>query len=472
MVGPALPAVATHARLAPTPAFGTWAETAQVTPADAHDPGTFGRWHWGVFFGSAVALDGDTLVVGTQLDRHSDAVGADNEEGADWAYVFHRDADGAWVQEDKLLPENERSGDTFAYSVAVDEASGTVVVGNPAAEAIHIFERTPDGSWDHAERFERPGGWGFGRRVSVSGGTVVASHGGGSEPARVSVLEKADGLWTETERLPGGIQVALGSDTLVTSRWDASSSSNRFVVYEREPAGWTETARLDPGGDYNNTNTVPGRVDVSSDGGLVILGSPIDRRLYGIDTEARGLGTAAHGSAWIYERVAGAWRQTADLANPDPGPSHELFGISVGIDGSRAVVGASRDFQNGGFDTGAAYVYDQLGDSWTLSSKLRSHDAGVGSGLTVAQGDRFGSAVDLSADTVVVGAPFDDNRRDGTPYPLDDEGDVPPCVEKGVVWGCDGGEDAGSVYVFEPVSDIDETQNQVANRMDRRGFPR
>jgi hypothetical protein len=73
-------------------------------------------------FGRRVAVSGDTIVVGAN---------GDDERGVDAgaAYVFERDASGAWIQKQKLLPPQLRDGDFFGWSVAIDD--GFLVVGAP-----------------------------------------------------------------------------------------------------------------------------------------------------------------------------------------------------------------------------------------------------------------------------------------------------------------------------------------------------
>ena len=72
-------------------------------------------------FGHAVAVSGDTLVVG--------AAAAGAPKGSDSAYVFGRDAGGLWTYQSNLTASNRDPLDQFGYSVAV--SGGTVIVGAP-----------------------------------------------------------------------------------------------------------------------------------------------------------------------------------------------------------------------------------------------------------------------------------------------------------------------------------------------------
>lgn len=428
------------------PTQGDWMETHQLAPDDADERGVLGgSSHWGVHFGSAVAADGETLAISTQFDRHGDGFKSASGDGADWVYLFEREPGGGWVQVAKLVPNDAQEGDSFGYSVALDVEAGVGVAGNPAAQKIYIFERGSDGIWAQAASFERPevpGEWPelFGYSVGVSGDIVVA----GWHPT-LFLYENTDQGWEQADSLPGGIHVALQESTLVASIWDQETDSNEYAVYTQTSAGWSESTRLDPGGAYDNDNTNPSRLGLSEAGDQIILGAPTDQRVLGIDLESRGAGLAAVGSAWIIERLGGEWVQTAELSNPNPSQEGGLFGRSVAIQDDIAIIGAPGDPYNGATSyAGAAYVYKITDGDWVLDAKLRNHDAGPYAG-----GDTFGQGVGIGDGFLAVGAPFDDQRRDGTPEPLDDDGDVPPCIHRDHLWGCDEGENAGSVYIFE-----------------------
>ena len=116
------------------------------------------------------------------------------------------------------------------------------------------------------------------------------------------------------------------------------------------------------------------------------------------------------------------WPQQAELQASD-GAQYDNFGFSVGVSGDLAVVGSPYDDNVGGTDAGSVYVYlrDPVLGTWTLNAKLVASDG--------AAFDDFGYSVAISGNTILVGAPFDDNA---------------------------GGANAGSAYVFikNPVTGI------------------
>ena len=88
------------------------------------------------------------------------------------------------------------------------------------------------------------------------------------------------------------------------------------------------------------------------------------------------------------------------------GSSSDRFGFSVALDGDTAVVGAYQDdYGSYNDDPGTAFVFDrdQGGtDSWGLMATLRASDPGNDA--------QFGWSVAIDGDTIVIGAPGDDEN--------------------------------------------------------------
>jgi len=140
-------------------------------------------------------------------------------------------------------------------------------------------------------------------------------------------------------------------------------------------------------------------VTVSISGDTAIIGARLDDD-NGIDS----------GSAYIFFREGDDWLQQAKLTAADA-TAGDAFGVRVSIDEDTVIVGAYND-DDGGVDSGSAYVFTRTGTDWTLQAKLTADDA--------AAGDLFGHSVAIHGNTAVAGAINDDQ----------------------------GGTDSGSVYVF------------------------
>ena len=96
------------------------------------------------------------------------------------------------------------------------------------------------------------------------------------------------------------------------------------------------------------------------------------------------------GSAYLIDATTGA--QIAQLTASDAAP-RDQFGFSVAISGTTAIVGAPLD-NDAGTRSGSAYLFDTT--TCTQIAKLTASDA--------AQGDRFGFSVAISGTTAIVGA--------------------------------------------------------------------
>lgn len=98
----------------------------------------------------------------------------------------------------------------------------------------------------------------------------------------------------------------------------------------------------------------------------------------------------------VYERSGVVWTETANLLPSDVSNVSNLFGVATDVGGDTVVVGAPND-DEAAADAGAAYVFVRVGATWTATQKLLAPDANPNA--------HFGRAVALSGDTIVVGAP-------------------------------------------------------------------
>ncbi len=121
------------------------------------------------------------------------------------------------------------------------------------------------------------------------------------------------------------------------------------------------------------------------------------------------------GAAYVFVRSGASWSQQAYLkaSNTNAGDS---FGTSVAISGDTVVVGVPNEdsaatgvngnqADNSAGSAGAAYVFVRSGTSWSQQAYLKASNTGAG--------DRFGSSVAVSGDTVVVGVPNEDSAATG-----------------------------------------------------------
>ena len=212
---------------------GAWRETAQIR---ADDAAFFDQ------FGAAVALDGDTLVIGARLnDDHGERSGA--------VYVFERER-GIWKQRQKLTAGEGSAGGEFGSSISLHGA--TLAIGAPKRDgglgAVHVFERG-EASWSLQQRLELLTDGpeeAFGHAVSIRGDDLVVGLDGGPEAAAYTYTRDAR-TWREGVRIgtgaPGGIAVAVRSDVLLIGNGGVDAPGTLRVL-ERDGGSWSQRAVL------------------------------------------------------------------------------------------------------------------------------------------------------------------------------------------------------------------------------------
>ena len=346
---------------------GQWHDSAKLTAADATANSQFGR---------AVAISGDTVVVGAWIDD-------ENGTNAGAAYVFDRDADGNWSQSAKLMGSDTTASDYFGWTV--DVSGDTVVVGavyddpvGSASGAAYVFERNQggDGNWGEVTKLVASDASAtdlFGSDVSVDLNTIVVGANYADDP----VGDHA------------GTVYVFGRDTGGAGNWG-----------EAQKIAPSDLAAHDQFGH-----------SVSIRGDQLAIGSKMD------DYDAGPFQSNA-GSVYVYERDAdsGLWQQKSKLYADDPTAGDHL-GVSVSIDGGVVVAGATEADYGDYTDAGAAFVfqYDEDADDFLLVRKLADD-------LTGRMNDHLGVAVAVDGPEAIIGAHHGDSSTSlngGTVHQLD-----------------------------------------------------
>lgn len=106
------------------------------------------------------------------------------------------------------------------------------------------------------------------------------------------------------------------------------------------------------------------------------------------------------GSVFVFERRGAAWQSTGRI-NVADAAAHDSVGVSLALSGDVALVGAAR----GANQAGAVYVFRRRDGRWTQEAKLTASDGQAG--------DRFGAALAVRGDRIVIGAPAQATNRGG-----------------------------------------------------------
>ena len=370
------------------------------------------------FFGSSVAIQGNTVVVGSP--GYADSSG-DAAPGHVYVYVK---PPGGWtnmIQTAELSASDGGSepGNNFGTSVAI--AADTIFVGAPATllgtfpNRVYIFSKPPDGWHDMTETAIVSAGtstaaYGFGDSIAVdaTGQTLVV----GAEYSEINFLSpqgavyvfvKPENGWQNTstpnalltasdaaanDRL--GRSVAIGGNVLVAGADNKLNGTGEVYVFVEPPGGWTgmtETAQL------TAALPVPSSflgTSVAISGDTVVAGAPLGSR------------SRPTGRAYIFVEPPGGWSDTNETAQLiDPSRSFDYLGWSVAIAGRIVVAGAPFANVQANEGQGATYVFAKPKDGWKSASKFAAFLADEFG----EEFDGFGTAVAIDGNTITSGAP-------------------------------------------------------------------
>ena len=339
-------------------------------------------------------------------------------------------------------PDNN-TRDQYGHAVAIEGDIAVVsayehggkkpVAGGPLGEGpglVYIYER---GGKEFAERAQLKGDGiknndRFGYSVDLNGNTLIAGTPFHDEEKGAVYVYVLDGnKWKEQTKLQAddagvknrfGWDCAIHENTIVVGAPLAAAParlSGAAYVFKRQGDAWAQVAKVVPddgdGGDGFGVS-----VDVSKS--RIIVGANKDEN----EVKKRG-----SGSAYVFQGVGDVYTQEAKLTAEEP-QEGAGFGLSVALDVNRALVGAPSTDTKRGDDSGAAYAFLKVGPDWVLQARvIPEKGAEEGKGLT--SGDNMGSAVTLDGK-------FGRRLNFGA---------------VGVQWDAhpDGGDDEGSVYVFD-----------------------
>ncbi len=117
------------------------------------------------------------------------------------------------------------------------------------------------------------------------------------------------------------------------------------------------------------------------------------------------------GAVFVSQRDGDSWGAPQRIV-PAVQSYSMLFGFDVALDGNRLVASAHQE-DAGGYDRGAAYVFEWDGTSWVEIQRLTASDG--------ANADGFGVSVAIDDDRIIVGAHQDDDgtTNGGSAYVFD-----------------------------------------------------
>lgn len=385
------------------------AQCSELKRAPQPNPGS------GSFYGQAVAVEDDTALVGAYLAPN----GGFDSSGIVYAY---QRSGAAWPLAQQIVPALGAQTDAFGLSVALSEKTAAIgAVGDVAssfslAGLVYVYEKV-DGVWKESARLEASDASEstfFGECVALRGDRLVVGAGanGGDPAGSAYVFERANGAWTEMQKLvpndgaPGdrfGTALALAGDRILVGASAASPgdvASGAVYVFDLQHSGWTQTAELS-GSGAKADGLFGASLALSDNGKRALVGAP--REL-----------PSERGAAYVFEEVSGAWIERVKLTAP-MGAAGDHFGYGAALGNDMAVVGAPLvDSGMFNLDRGSAYVFHRLATGQWLDVQTLAP--------TTQVPQWFGRQSSLSGGTLVVGAPRDLDFR-GSVYVIELGGD-------------------------------------------------
>jgi hypothetical protein len=354
----------------------------------------------GDLFGAAVAISGDTIVVGAQ-NESSIATGVDGDQFADVAgaagsaYVFVRNGT-TWSQQAYLKASNTEAIDHFGYTVAIQ------------ADTVAVAALSEDGSV--------PGinGNQFDNGLLNSGAVYVFTRSGTTWAQQAYIKASNPDQADEF-----GFSLSMSGETLVVTADeedsdatglngdqfdDSTAAAGAAYVFVRNGTQWSQQAYV------KASNTEAGdhfgwSASVSGDT-LAVGATGEGSKATGINGNQLDNTAGGAGAVYVYVRTGSAWLQQAYIKASNTG-AQDTFGFSVAASGNTLVVGATGEDSNatgvGGnqgnnseASSGAAYLFTRNGPIWAQAAYIKASNTGGA--------DLFGWAIALQGDSLVVSA--------------------------------------------------------------------
>ena len=213
---------------------GTWTREAALTGSDVGER---------AFFGASLLTNGSSALVGAPRQGN----------GAVYAFGYD-EAAGTWSETEKVMADGVSSQARFGSSIAMQD--GSVFIGAPRHDAgsgaVFSYQQDADGAWMQQSRlmaFDGNRGHQFGNSIAVDGDEVWIGAPGAS--GRMGTLyrythDPAGDTWLSARKLTGpemkqGDQfagtVAVGGDLAVVGLTGADYGAGTAAIFERDAEG-------------------------------------------------------------------------------------------------------------------------------------------------------------------------------------------------------------------------------------------
>ncbi|MFC3194825.1 hypothetical protein ACFODZ_11300 [Marinicella sediminis] len=375
------------------------------------------------FHGWSVDVEGEVAVVGAPLGWVSVGDGSDR---AGAVYVY-RQQTGEWTLEQVLNPTDLAAGDQFGDSVRIHQ--GRIVVSAPYhdpvinnvvtedAGVVYVFEYR-NSEWTQTSQIIRPNAkandW-FGKQLTVGVDRIFISALELGMPAdqqrgAIHVYDLVAGEWTETAVIRNDLPYETGG---LLGSWPMS-------YHQGQLAAAVNTFQMDQYTGYVHVYTEEQdnwmlQQVISSPDGMPgdFFGASVsvfsDHLLVGASAETGSNGESQAGAAYVFQKIGEQWSLSQKLTARVADES-DNFGIEVVMADEQLIIGQRHTGTDENNINGQVYVYNQEDSGWQLVRVIKAD--------TDTNHDDFGQALGLDHDRLVVGAPFSSSRQ-GMAYVYD-----------------------------------------------------
>ncbi|MBK8170954.1 MAG: hypothetical protein IPK60_11510 [Sandaracinaceae bacterium] len=441
-------------------------------------------------FGSALALsaDGNTMTIGAYTEQSLGVgVGAGQADNSGFlvgaVYIYTR-AGAVWTQQAYVKASNSATdagfgmsislssnGDTLVVSAPRERSNATGINGNQAdqsnafAGAAYVFTRS--GSTWTQQAYIKASNTGFSDRfgsnvrLAADGDTLAVSaydegsnspgiggdqsNNGATGSGAVYIFVRSGGVWTQQvyikssnpqmdDQFGYGMALAADGTTLaVGAQYEASAAvgvggnqadntaygAGAVYVFTRAGVVWTQQAYV-KASNTNGNDRFGSVVALSADGNRMAVSAPLEAsNAVGVGGDQLNNVASNSGAVYVFNRVGTTWTQDAYVKASNTAVNNSFgAGLALSGDGSVLVVGAigegSHSSGVNGSQTNTAYDRVGAGYAFTRASGSWVQYAYLKSSNPATEAN-FGAAMGISTDgsTIVIGAPRESGGSPG-----------------------------------------------------------
>lgn len=318
-------------------------------------------------FGKAVDIssDGTTIVVGAFGDGDKGAFSGS-------IYIFTKQVNGSYLRTQKILASDGATDDTFGQTVAIS-GDGTTILVNATGDddkgsssgSAYIFTKQANGNYLQLQKLVASDGAAndiFSTAIAISDDTSTIVVGAkwdddkGSNSGSAYIFKKqANGSYLQTQKLValdgaaddyfgGFVAISANGDTLLVSSTgddDKGSNSGSTYIFTKQANGSYLQSQKLVASDGAAGDAFGFSVVISNDGSTIIVSAYRDNDKGNLS-----------GSVYIFtKQVSGSYLETQKLLASD-GAAGDQFGISVAVSQTSVVISAQNHLTKG-----AVYVY-------------------------------------------------------------------------------------------------------------------